>query len=170
MGESFLEKVSRFDRISRRGVHLPFRGVQPGPRGVQILEGVHSSLIHQPRPLRKPCSSINGFIWKRYRVLIENGQGVQISAGVQSERYGHINLALAKNHYFTDTFSCRATLIAVTFVFVNFIKAWDSYHGSCHYLSHEALLWRRIAVAICYLISILPGVKTVIDIIINCSH
>ena len=63
--------------------------------------------------------------------------GVQISAGVQSERYGHINLALAKNHYFTDTFSCRATLIAV---------------------------------AICYLISILPGVKTVIDIIINCSH
>ena len=38
-----MEKVSLFDRISRRGVHLPFRGVQPGARGVQIPEGVQSA-------------------------------------------------------------------------------------------------------------------------------
>jgi hypothetical protein len=34
-----------FDRISRRGVHLPFRGVQPGPRGVQIPRGVQSARL-----------------------------------------------------------------------------------------------------------------------------
>ena len=40
-----VEKVSRFDRISQRGVHLPFRGVQPGARGVQIPEGVQSERL-----------------------------------------------------------------------------------------------------------------------------
>ena len=40
-----MEKVSLFDRISRRGVHLPFRGVQPGPREVQIPEGVQSERL-----------------------------------------------------------------------------------------------------------------------------
>ena len=34
-----MEKVSRFDRISRRGGHLPFRGGQPGPRGALATGG-----------------------------------------------------------------------------------------------------------------------------------
>ena len=38
----FLEKVSRFDRKTSKGVHRLFRGVQPGPRGVQIPEGVQN--------------------------------------------------------------------------------------------------------------------------------
>ena len=31
--DCFMDLLHCFNRISRRGVHLPFRGVQPGPRG-----------------------------------------------------------------------------------------------------------------------------------------
>ena len=37
-----MEKVSRFDRKTSKGVHRLFRGVQPGPRGGQIPEGVQN--------------------------------------------------------------------------------------------------------------------------------
>ena len=46
-----MEKVSRFDRISRRGVHLPFEGVQPGSKGVQIPKGVQSERLDCPDKL-----------------------------------------------------------------------------------------------------------------------
>lgn len=42
-----MEKVSRFDRISRKkkGGHLPFRGGQPGPRGGTCHRGVQSERL-----------------------------------------------------------------------------------------------------------------------------
>ena len=49
-----------FDRIPPRGVHLLFRGVQPGPSGVQIPEGVQSErLPHDCLVLR---NALNYFI------------------------------------------------------------------------------------------------------------
>ena len=50
-----MEKVSRFDRISRRGVHLPFEGVQPGSKGVQIPKGVQSERLDCPDKLEVVC-------------------------------------------------------------------------------------------------------------------
>ena len=35
----FLDLFHGFDRILQEGVHLPFRGVQPGPRGVHLQKG-----------------------------------------------------------------------------------------------------------------------------------
>ena len=34
-----MEKVSRFDRKTSKGVHRLFRGVQPGPRGGKFQRG-----------------------------------------------------------------------------------------------------------------------------------
>lgn len=35
----FVDLLHCFDRISRRGVYLPFRGVQPGSKGVHFQKG-----------------------------------------------------------------------------------------------------------------------------------
>lgn len=41
----FVEKVSRFDRISRRGGHLPFRGVNRVRGGFTCHRGVQSERL-----------------------------------------------------------------------------------------------------------------------------
>ena len=47
----FLEKVDRFDRISRRGVHLSFREVQPWSKGIHFQKGVQSERLDCPSEL-----------------------------------------------------------------------------------------------------------------------
>lgn len=46
-----------FDRNSRRGGHLPFRGGQPGPRGFKFQRGfkVNDNGKSGPSPAHSPC-------------------------------------------------------------------------------------------------------------------